>query len=220
MPRRQGLPHRDNYPCGFIPAGGLFSRKKYIKTRRYGAAGSCRLTVALNIAALVAASARLVVAGLAAWALAETQFKKLIQNNTRSVRIVKRFIEYMRELVLGAKGSVVSFSLRQVKRALGIESKAEEAALRAALEALVGLGLLQKASEKKPRYLLQRGTPAWSALERGCTDLLAALADRRPREGQPNARLGGSQPAGTAGTRPPPGPAGRTSPKEKTRPLK
>ena len=70
--------------------------------------------------------------------------------------------------------------MKQAKRALGAESKAEEAELKAALEALAALGLLQKAPGKKPRYILQRGTPMWSALEQGCTDLLAALADRRP----------------------------------------
>ncbi len=107
---------------------------------------------------------------------------------------MKRLIRYMQDLVLGARGNVASFTLRQAKRALGVESKAEEVALRAALEALASLGLLQKASGRKPRYLLQRGTPLWSALERGCADLLDALAGRCPQpdgEGQPNARPGG-----------------------------
>jgi hypothetical protein len=81
----------------------------------------------------------------------------------------------MQNLVLSARGNVASFALRQAKRALGAESKAEEAALRAALEALASLGLLQKAPGRKTRYLLQRGSPLWSALERGCTDLLTAL---------------------------------------------
>jgi len=93
---------------------------------------------------------------------------------------MRRLVEYIRGLVLGAKGGVVSFTLKQAKRALGAESKAEEAELKAALEALAALGLLQKAPGKKPRYILQRGTPLWSALEQGHTDLLAALADRRP----------------------------------------
>lgn len=116
---------------------------------------------------------------------------------------VKQLVEYVRNLVLNARGNVVSFTLRQVKRALGAESKLEERTLRAALETLASLGLLQKTSGRKPRYLLQRGTPTWSALERGCTDLLAALADRRP--GQPNAQPG---PAGAAGVRPPLAPRG------------
>ena len=94
---------------------------------------------------------------------------------------MKQLVEYIRNLVLNARGNVVSFSLRQAKRALGVESKSEEVALKTALEALAGLGLLQKAPGKKPRYILQRGTPLWSALEQGCTDLLAALADRRTR---------------------------------------
>jgi len=95
---------------------------------------------------------------------------------------MRRLIEYVRDLVLGAKGGVVSFTLKQAKRALGAESKAEEAELKAALEALAALGLLQKSPGKKPRYILQRGTPLWSALEQGCTDILIALTDRRRKK--------------------------------------
>jgi hypothetical protein len=90
---------------------------------------------------------------------------------------MKQLIEYVRDLVLGAKGGVVSFTLKQAKKTLGVESKAEEAELKAALEALAALGLLQKAPGKKPRYFLQRGSPLWSALEQGCTDILLALTD-------------------------------------------
>jgi hypothetical protein len=136
---------------------------------------------------------------------------------------MKRLVRYMQDLVLNAKGNVVSFTLRQAKRALGAESKSEEAALRAALEALVVLGLLHKASGRKPRYLLKRGTPLWSALERGCADLPIALPDGRPprplaRRGRlaehaarqtetPASRLGGGAPTH--------GPAECTSPGEK-----
>jgi hypothetical protein len=149
---------------------------------------------------------------------------KIIQNNVHvSVGDVKQLAKYMQDLVVNAKGNVVSFTLRQAKRALGAESKSEEAALRAALEALVGLGLLQKAPGRKPRYLLRRGTPLWSALERGCTDLPAALADGRPpqppaRRGRPAehaARQTETPASRRGGGAPTPGPAGFTSPGEK-----
>lgn len=95
---------------------------------------------------------------------------------------VERLILYMRGLVLSARGNVVSFSLRQAKRALGAESKSEEATLKNALEALSSLGLLQKAPGRKPRYIVQRGSPLWKTLEQGqCTDLLTALMTR-PRQ--------------------------------------
>jgi hypothetical protein len=55
-----------------------------------------------------------------------------------TVRDVKRLlVEYLREAVIDAKGNVVSFNLKKVKKALEAESKAEEIALKAALEALV-----------------------------------------------------------------------------------
>ena len=129
----------------------------------------------------------------------------------------------MRDLVVNAKGNVVSFTLRQAKRALGAESKSEEVVLRAALEALVGLGLLQRVPGRKPRYLLRRGTPLWSALERGCTDLPAVfLADGRPprppaRRGRPaeHAVRQTETPASRrGGGAPTPGPAECTSPGE------
>jgi hypothetical protein len=102
-----------------------------------------------------------------------------IQNNIKfSVGDVKRLVRYMQNLVSSAKGNVTSFTLKQAKRALGMESKSEETMLKGALETLVSLGLLQKAPGKKPRYLLQRGSPLWNALEQGCTDLLTALMDR------------------------------------------
>jgi hypothetical protein len=91
---------------------------------------------------------------------------------------MRLLIEYVRDLVLSAKGNVITISLRQAKRALGVESKSEEAALRVALEALATLGLLQRAPGKKPRYVLQRGSPLWEALERRCTDLLSTLMGR------------------------------------------
>jgi len=106
------------------------------------------------------------------------------------VRDLKRLlVEYLRETVIGARGNVASISLKRAKRALEAESKAEEAALKAALEALAGLGLLQKTPGKKPRYVLQRGSPLWKALELGCIDLVATLAGhakhKRPNQHQP-----------------------------------
>ncbi len=94
---------------------------------------------------------------------------------------VKRLFEYVRNLILGARGNVVSFSLKGVKKALGVRFRSEEAALRAALEALASLGLLQKAPRRKPRYLLQRSSPLWRALERGCAGLPAERASGRGR---------------------------------------
>jgi hypothetical protein len=96
-----------------------------------------------------------------------------------SVKDIERLILYMRGLVLNAKGNVVSFTLKQAKRALWMESKSEEAALKGALEALASLGLLQKRPGRKPRYIIQRGSPLWKTLEHGCTDLLIVLMERR-----------------------------------------
>ena len=61
-------------------------------------------------------------------------------------------VEYLREAVIDAEGNVVSFNLKKVKKALEAESKAEEIALKTALEALVDLGLLGAVPDKKPRY--------------------------------------------------------------------
>jgi len=105
------------------------------------------------------------------------------------VRDVERLlVEYLREAVIGARGNVASISLRRAKRALEAESKAEEAALKAALEALANLGLLQKTPGKKPRYIMQRGSPLWTALERGCIDLVATLAGHAKHQ-RPNQHL-------------------------------
>jgi hypothetical protein len=77
--------------------------------------------------------------------------------------------------------NVASFSLRQVKRVLGTESKAEERELKRALDVLTYLGLLEAADGKKPRYVLRRGSPLWTALELGCVDLVTILVDGRRR---------------------------------------
>ncbi len=91
--------------------------------------------------------------------------------------VQRQLIEYLRSAIMKARGNVVSFSLRQVKRALGTESKAEEVKLKAALEALVDLGLLGAVPGREPRYVLRRGSPLWVALELGCIDLVTILAD-------------------------------------------
>jgi hypothetical protein len=94
------------------------------------------------------------------------------------VRDVKRLlVEYLREAVIDAKGNVVSFNLKKAKKALEAESKAEEIALKTALEALVDMGLLGVVPGRKPRYVLRRGSPLWAALELGCVDLVTILAD-------------------------------------------
>ena len=96
------------------------------------------------------------------------------------MRDVKRLlVEYLREAVIDAKGNVVSFNLKKVKKALEAESKGEEVALKAARKALVDLGLLGAVPGKKPRYVLRRGSPLWTALELGCVDLITILADGR-----------------------------------------
>jgi hypothetical protein len=56
-----------------------------------------------------------------------------------------RLVEYMKRLVEGAKGNVVSISLKKALKALGAESRAEAAAVKAALDVLASLGLLEAA---------------------------------------------------------------------------
>ncbi len=77
--------------------------------------------------------------------------------------VQRRLIEYLRSTIIKARGNVVSFSLRRVKRALDAESKAEEIALKVALKALVDLGLLGAVPGRKPRYVLRRGSLLHSA---------------------------------------------------------
>jgi hypothetical protein len=88
-----------------------------------------------------------------------------------------RLISYMRELVAGARGGLVSISLKKASRAVGAESRAEVAGVKAVLDSLASLGLLEAVrSRKRPRYLLRRGSPLWAALEAGCAELTAELA--------------------------------------------
>ena len=96
-----------------------------------------------------------------------------------------RLVEYVKKLVAGARGNVVSISLKRAKRELGLSSRAEAAALKAALDALASLGLLEAVpSRRKPRYLLKRGSLLWTMLEAGREEQaaeLAAAAVRRRR---------------------------------------
>ncbi len=96
----------------------------------------------------------------------------------------RRLVEYMEKLVAGARGNVVSISLKRVKRDLEVASRAEAAALKAVLDALASLGLLEAVpSRRRPRYLLRRGSPLWAALEAGraeqAVELAAAAVSRR-----------------------------------------
>jgi hypothetical protein len=111
-----------------------------------------------------------------------------------------RLISYMRELVTGARGSVVSISLKRASRAVGAESRAEVAAVKAVLDSLASLGLLEAVrSKKRPRYLLRRGSPLWAALEAGCAELtaelVAALAGMKPprRRRRRQTEVGGAE---------------------------
>jgi hypothetical protein len=88
-----------------------------------------------------------------------------------------RLVEHMGELVAGARGNVVSIGLRSALKALGAESRAEAAAVKAALDALASLGLLEAVpSRRKPRYVLRRGSLLWAALEAGRAEQVAELA--------------------------------------------
>ncbi len=100
---------------------------------------------------------------------------------TRRPPVVLRLIEYMRMLVIGAKGGIVNISLKKASRALEI-GRAEAAAVKAALDALASLGLLEVA-DGKPRYVLRRGSPLWAALEANHVELVAAVAAKcsKPR---------------------------------------
>jgi hypothetical protein len=90
--------------------------------------------------------------------------------------VTLQLVEYMKKLVAGARGNVVSISLRSASKALGAESRAEAAAVKAVLDALASLGLLEAAGGNKPRYVLRRGSPLWVALEAGRAEQVAELA--------------------------------------------
>jgi hypothetical protein len=113
-------------------------------------------------------------------------------------RPVRRLVEYMRGLVVGAKGNVVSISLKKASRALGDGNRAEAAAVKAALDALASLGLLE-AEDGKTRYVLRRGSPLWAALEAGHVELIAAVAaecSKQPRRRRRRPVSGGARGGG------------------------
>jgi len=90
-----------------------------------------------------------------------------------------RLVSYMKEPVAGARGGVVSISLKKASRAVGAETRAEAAAVKAVLDSLASLGLLEALRvKKKPRCLLRRESPLWTALEAGHVELVAAIAER------------------------------------------
>jgi hypothetical protein len=93
--------------------------------------------------------------------------------------VAAALVSYMMELVAGARGSLVSIGLKRASRAVGAETRAEVAAVKAVLDSLASLGLLEAVRDRKrPRYLLRRGSPLWTALEAGHAELVAAIAGR------------------------------------------
>jgi predicted transcriptional regulator of viral defense system len=86
-------------------------------------------------------------------------------------------LEHMRALVLKAKGNVVTLKLKTLC--------GERRAALALLKMLADAGYLRRIGDGK--YLLQRGSPLWEALERGeAARLLEQLySSRLPR---PNSR--------------------------------
>ena len=53
--------------------------------------------------------------------------------------------------------------------------------LKRVLDVLASLGLLEAVLGKKPRCVLRRGSPFWTALELDCVDLVTILVDGRPK---------------------------------------
>jgi hypothetical protein len=89
-----------------------------------------------------------------------------------------RLVAHMRSLVENAKGNVVSISLRSASKAVGAESRAEVLTVKAALDTLVSLGLLEAFPKKKPVYAMRRGSPLWNALEGGHIELVTAVVTK------------------------------------------
>jgi hypothetical protein len=95
----------------------------------------------------------------------------------RAIR--RKLFEYMRRRVLLARGNVVSFTLRKIKRALGVEEDRDAGAeIRAVLEALVKRGLLEVDRRgRAPRYAVRRRSRLWRALTGGAEQAEALLED-------------------------------------------
>jgi hypothetical protein len=95
----------------------------------------------------------------------------------RVIGVQRRLVEYMREKVQSAKGNVVTIVLKKAAEAAGAETKAEVLAVKAALDGLAALGLLE-ADGEKPRYIIRRGSPLWMALVGGHVELVAVITTK------------------------------------------
>ena len=96
------------------------------------------------------------------------------------VRIIRRrLLERMRRRVLAARGNVVSFTLRRLRRDLGAEEDRNAGAeIKAVLEALAARGLLEVDRRgRAPRYAVRRGSPLWRALTGGVEQAEALLSE-------------------------------------------
>jgi len=101
----------------------------------------------------------------------------VIKGDARIIR--RRLFELMRRRVLLAKGNVVSFTLRKIKRGLGVEGDRDaEAEIRAVLEALAARGLVKvDRRSKRTRYVVRRGSPLWRALAGGVEQAEVLLSE-------------------------------------------
>jgi hypothetical protein len=99
-----------------------------------------------------------------------------VVKDVRAIR--RRLFEYMRRRVLLARGNVVSFTLRKIKRTLGVEEDRDAGAeIRAVLEALAKRGLLEVDRRSRARYAVRRGSRLWRALTGGAEQAEALLED-------------------------------------------
>ena len=101
----------------------------------------------------------------------------MIKGDARVIR--RKLFEYMHRRVLLARGNVVSFTLRKIKRALGVEEdRTAEAGIKAVLDALAKRGLLEVDRRgRAPRYAVRRGSRLWRALTGGAEQAEALLED-------------------------------------------
>jgi DNA-binding transcriptional ArsR family regulator len=100
-----------------------------------------------------------------------------LRGDVRAIR--RKLFEYMRRRVLLARGNVVSFTLRKIKRALGVEEdRSAGAEIKAVLEALAKRGLVRVDRRgRAPRYAVKRGSRLWRALIGGVEQAEALLED-------------------------------------------
>ncbi len=90
--------------------------------------------------------------------------------------VITRLAEYMRGLVVSAKGNVVSIRMKNVRKTLETEVKGKST-VKVILKTLASIGLLEACASSKPKYILRRGSPLWSALEAGNVELAAELIE-------------------------------------------